>query len=62
MVNRFSGIDEREVNRQILVESVTFLYRSVPSAALSHSTAAAFAVFALYGAVETRKQSTLIKL
>ena len=53
MVNRFSGIDEREVNRQILVESVTFLYRSVPSAALSHSTAAAFAVFALYGAVET---------
>ena len=40
-----------EIDRQILIESLTFLYRSMPSAAVGHSVAAAFTVFALYDSV-----------
>lgn len=40
-----------EVDRQILIESLNFLYRSMPSATLGHSVAASFTVFALWGNV-----------
>ncbi|MBT4492032.1 MAG: GGDEF domain-containing protein [Gammaproteobacteria bacterium] len=40
-----------EVNRQILIESLTLLYRSMPSAALGHFVAVTFIIFALYESV-----------
>lgn len=41
----------RDIQHQILVESLTFLYRSMPGAAIGHTFAAAFIAFALYEVV-----------
>ena len=40
-----------DLERQILIESLTFLYRSMPSAALGHTVAGSFVVFALYDVI-----------
>ncbi len=48
---REAGVD---LQHQILVESLTFLYRSMPSAAIGHSFAGAFLVFALYDVIESK--------
>lgn len=45
----------QDLKRQILIESLTFLYRSLPSAALGHSIAGGFVVFALYDAVSPER-------
>jgi len=45
-----TGLD---VQQQILIESLTLLYRSMPSAALGHAVAASFIVFALYDVTDT---------
>lgn len=41
-----------EIDRQVLIESLAFLYRSMPSAALGHSVAASFIAFALHEFVD----------
>jgi diguanylate cyclase (GGDEF)-like protein len=43
---------EAYVERQMMVESLSFLYRSMPSAALGHSVASCFIAFALYDVVD----------
>jgi hypothetical protein len=43
-----TGVD---IQHQILVESLTFLYRAMPSAAAGHAIAASFIVVALHDVV-----------
>ena len=45
----------QDLERQILLESLTFLYRSLPSAALGHSVAGGFVVYALYDVVSPER-------
>jgi diguanylate cyclase (GGDEF)-like protein len=45
------SLTQNEVERQILIESLAFLYRSMPTAALGHAVAAGFITYAFYGAI-----------
>ena len=47
----FDPPQQDEVERQILIESLALLYRSMPTAALGHAVAASFITYALYGAI-----------
>ena len=47
----FDPPQQDEVERQILIESLALLYRSMPTAALGHAVAAGFITYALYGAI-----------
>ena len=47
----FDPPQQDEVERQILIESLALLYRSMPTASLGHAVAAGFITYALYGAI-----------
>ncbi len=46
-----SRTTERDVQRQVLIESLLFLYRSMPSAAFGHTVTCLFVAFALFDVV-----------
>lgn len=47
-----TSLEQEDLSQQILIESLTFLYRSIASAALGHTVTAGFIVFALHDVIE----------